>query len=55
VAERTPIEVPHSDFAAISPTAGLLTVWDVEGHFHYLDASAITRITREAAAGQGTS
>jgi hypothetical protein len=52
VAERTPVEVRHSDFAAISPTGGLLTVWDAEGHLHHLGSGAITRITHGAPADQ---
>lgn len=50
IAERTPIGILHTDFAAISPTGGLLTVWDAEGHLHHVGAGAITRITHGAPA-----
>ena len=52
IVERTPVEVRHSDFAAISPTGGLLTVWDADGHLHHIAAPAITRITRGTPADQ---
>jgi hypothetical protein len=45
VIERTPIEVAHSDFASISPDGGVLSTWDVDRHFHFIDAHSITRIT----------
>jgi hypothetical protein len=52
VAERTPIAIAHTDFAMLSPTGGLLTVWDAEGHLHHIGAGAITRITHGAPADQ---
>ena len=52
VAERTPIAIAHTDFAMLSPSGGMLTVWDAEGHLHHIDAPAITRITQGAPAGQ---
>ena len=54
LAERTPVEVPHSDFASISPSGTVFTVWDTEGHFHWIDAAAITRITLRAASQVGS-
>lgn len=48
VAERTPIEVAHSDFASISPDGGMLSTWDLDRHFHFIDALSITRITIQA-------
>lgn len=52
IAERSPIEVSHSDFAMLSPSGGLLSVWDAEGRLHHIDALAITRITHQASARQ---
>ena len=52
VAERTPIEVTHSDFASIAPGGAVLSAWDTEGHFHFIDAHSITRITVQTPAGQ---
>jgi hypothetical protein len=52
VAERTPIGIAHADFDMLSPSGGLLTVWDIEGQLHHIDASSITRITQGAPAGQ---
>ncbi len=45
VAERTPIEVSHSDFAMISPGGEILTLWDSDGHLHHINAPSVTRIT----------
>ena len=45
IIERTPIEVAHSDFAALKPDGGVLTVWDAEDHLHHIHAPSITRIT----------
>ena len=50
IAERTPLEVTHSDFASIAPGGAVLSVWDAEGHFHFIDALSITRITIQAPA-----
>lgn len=50
VIERTPIGVAHSDFASISPRGAALSVWDIEHHFHHIDAHSITRIAYEAPA-----
>lgn len=50
IAERTPIEVSHSDFSSIAPGGAVLSVWDAEGHFHFIDALSITRITLQAPA-----
>jgi hypothetical protein len=52
VVERTPIEVAHSDFASVSPGGTVVTVWDTEGHFHFIDALSVTRIASQAPAGQ---
>ena len=52
VAERTPIEVAHSDFASISPDGTVLSTWDVARHFHFIDAHSITRITLPAPLAQ---
>lgn len=48
VAERTPIAIAHTDFAMLSPTGNLLTVWDADGHMHHIGAGAITRISHGA-------
>jgi hypothetical protein len=52
VAERTPIEVGHSDFASIAPGGAVLSAWDTASHFHFIDSSSITRITFQAPAPQ---
>jgi hypothetical protein len=52
VAERTPVAVAHTDFANISPSGGMLVVWDAEGHLHHIDALSITRITYHAPTSQ---
>ncbi|HYR57399.1 MAG TPA: hypothetical protein VEO95_02170, partial [Chthoniobacteraceae bacterium] len=52
ITERTPIEVKHSDFAAISPDGGVLTAWDSDGWLHHIDAFSITRIAHRAPAAQ---
>jgi hypothetical protein len=44
IAERTPIEVSHSDFASISPDGAVLSAWDAKRWFHHVDAISITRI-----------
>ena len=54
VAERTPIEVSHTDFAMLSPGGEVLIVWDTERHLHYINAPAITRIAIKAPVGQGS-
>ena len=54
VAERTPLSVTHSDYASISPGGAVLSVWDAEGHFHFIDAHSITRITIRAASEVGS-
>jgi len=51
IAERTPIEVSHTDFAMLSPSGGVLNAWDAEGHYHHIDAASITRITLPTSAG----
>ncbi len=43
--EFTPIEVTHSDFASVSPTGHMLTAWDAQGHFHFIDGHSIIRVT----------
>jgi len=47
VAERTPIEVLHTDFAMLSPSGRTLTAYDTERHLHHINADAITRISHE--------
>jgi len=47
VAERTPINVSHNDFAMLKPDGGVLSVWDTEGRLHHIHAPAITRITHD--------
>lgn len=44
VAERTTIEISHSDFAMLSPDTGILNVSDVNGSEHWIDTFAITRV-----------
>lgn len=50
VAERPPIAVTHRDFASVSPSGSVLTVWDTEGHFHFIAAASITRVPCEVPA-----
>ena len=50
VAERTPIEVLHTDFAMHSPSGRTLTVYDTERHLHIINADSVTRITFQLAA-----
>ena len=44
IAERTPIEIAHSDFVAIAPDGTGLAAYDAEGWFHHIDTASITRI-----------
>jgi len=53
IVERTPIEVAHSDFAALKPDGGVLTVWDASDRLHHIHAPSITRITHGVPASQG--
>ena len=50
IVERTPIEIPHTDFAMLSPDGGILTVWDAERHLHHIHAASITRISQRMSA-----
>ena len=52
VAERTPIEVSHNDFAMLSPTGGIMNVWDADGRLHYIEAPSIIRITHQELTSQ---
>jgi len=47
IAERTPIEVSHSDFAMLKPDGGVLSVWDTAGLLHHIHAPSITRVTHQ--------
>jgi hypothetical protein len=47
VAERTPIDVLHTDFAMVSPSGRTLVAYDTERHLHYIEADSVTRISHE--------
>jgi hypothetical protein len=47
VAERTPIDVMHADFAMLSPSGRTLMVYDTERRMHHINADSITRISHE--------
>lgn len=52
VAERTPIEVLHTDFAMLSPSGRTRTVWDTERHLRHINADSIKRISHALPAEQ---
>ena len=46
VAEKTPIEVLHTDFAMFSPNRETLVVYNTKGGMNYIDVAEITRLSR---------
>ena len=46
VAEKTPIEVLHTDYAMTSPNRETLIVYNTKGGMNYIDVAEITRISR---------
>lgn len=51
-AEKTPVEVLHTDFAMFSPNRETLVVYNTKGGINYIDVAEITRVSRRTSKGR---